>query len=327
MKMTLFAGAAAAALAACGNAGAQEWRTLDVSRQLRDTSAIAAQITYGAGTFTLGRATGADLYEMHLRYPAGRTSPVATYTAGTHALHLGIKSQNFSRPGGDADQNELHIGLAPGVPLDLTTEVAAADVKMDLGGLAVRSLKLKTGATDATLAFSSPNTMRMRSMVLNVGAAGFKGTGLANANADHIVLRAGIGDWELYFDGKWTGDITLDAKVGLGSLTVHVPDYVRVDQNANAVLGAVEGDHAQPAAVDTSDNDDEADSSDSDNASDDGNAKAAAKSSKPAIVKTKSVTIVKVDTNTPPRFTLHIVGRATLGEIAFDHKVGGAGGL
>ena len=146
-------------------------------------------------------------------------------------------------------------------------KVAAADVKIDLGGLAVRKLLLKTGATDASLAFSAPNTMRMESMDLKVGAAGFKATGLANANTNTIRLRAGIGDWDLSFDGQWTHDITLDAKVGLGSLNIHVPDYVRVEQNANAVLGAVsmairgtvDGDDP-----DTSDNDDEADSSDSD---------------------------------------------------------------
>ena len=369
MKQTLFA----AALAAAGVAGiaqAQEWRTLDVSRQLHDTSALAASITYGAGTFTLAPATGADLYDMHLRYAAGRSTPVANYDASSHALHLGIKSENFSIPGGDADQNELHVGLARGVPLDLTTEVAAADVKIDLGGLAVRKLQLKTGATDATLAFSAPNTTRMESMDLNVGAAGFKATGLANANASHIVLRAGIGDWDLYFDGNWTGDITLDAKVGLGSLNIHVPDYVRVEQNANAVLGAVSGDQGQATVnvrVDTSDNDDEADSSDNDNSmsDDDGNssakvtesatAKASAKATAKAtaaatkaavaasvkaavkgvkVTNANGVTIVKVDGvnggvtggPTTPKFTLHIVGSATLGEITFDHKLGGAGG-
>jgi hypothetical protein len=255
-------------------------------------------------------------------------------------VHLGIKSQNFSMPGGDVNQNELHIGLARGVPLDITTEVAAADVKIDLGGLAVRSVKLKTGATDATLAFSSPNTTKMRSMVLNVGAAGFKATGLANAHVDHITLRAGIGDWDLYFDGTWTGDITLDAKVGLGSLTIHVPDDIGIEQNAKAVLGAVDGDRAPAARADTSDNEDEADSSDGDNSSDDAgagaaaaatakaSAKAAMKGAKPMIVKTKDVTVVTLERvgQSKPRFTLHIVGSATLGEITFDHKLAGAGG-
>ena len=333
MRLTLLA--AAAALAACGNAGAQEWRTLDVSRQLRDSTALTADITYGAGTLTLGPTTGADLYEMHLRYPAGRTAPVATYNPSGHAVHLGIKSQNFSMPGGDVDQNELRIGLARGVPLDLTTEVAAADLKMDLGGLAVRSLKLKTGATDATLAFSSPNTIKMRSMALTVGAAGFKATGLANANADHITLRAGIGSWDLYFDGTWTGDIWLNAKIGLGSLTIHVPDDVRVEQNANAILGAVSGDNggSPTVTIDTSDNSDEADSSDDDNSSATAKAaaKATAKAAATAIVKAnkKNVVVWQLNrTSAPatPRFTLHIAGGATLGEITFDHKLAGAGG-
>jgi hypothetical protein len=333
---------AVATVLAFSSAGAQEWRTLDVTRQLRDPAPLNVDITYGAGTFTLGPATGPDLYEMHLRYPTGRTAPVATYDAASHSVHLGIKSQNFTMPGGDVDQNELHVGLARGVPLNLTTEIGAADVKVDLGGLAVQQLKLKTGATDVTLAFSSPNTMRMRSMDLTVGAAGFKATGLANANADHIALHAGIGDWELYFDGTWTGDIWLDAKVALGSLTIHVPDDVRVETNAKAFLGAIDGGQERSSAApahDTSDNEDAADTSDDDNSNDDSaasasaaatakaSAKAAAKGAKPVIVKTKDVTIVKLTTATQaPRYTLHIVGSATLGEIAIDHKLAGAGG-
>ena len=342
MRLTLLA-AAAAALAACGNANAQEWRTLDVTRQLHDLpSGLTAEITYGAGTLTLGPASGPDLYEMHLRYPAGRTAPVASYNPNGHSVHLGIKSQNFSMPGGDVDQNTLHIGLARGVPLDLTTEVGAADVKMDLGGLTVRRLALKTGAADVTLAYSLPNTTHMESMVLNVGAAGFKATGLANAHADHIVLRAGVGQWDLYFDGTWTGDITLDAKIGLGSLTVHVPDDVRVEQNAKAVLGDVSGDRGHIDFSDSADTEDQADTSDddtSDEASASAKATAAAsakaaavgaakaakalKTASPVIVNTNTVTVVKVKgtTPTPPHFTLHIVGSATLGEIAVDHKL------
>lgn len=328
MRLTLLA-TAAAALAACGNASAQDWRTLNVSRQLRDATPLNAEITYGAGTFTLSPATGPDLYEMHLRYPAGRTSPVATYNPGSHALHLGIKSQNFSMPGSDVDQNELHIGLARGVPLDLLTEVGAADVKIDLGGLAVRKLMLKTGATDATLAFSSMNTMNMESMTLNVGAAGFKATGLANANCDHIVLRAGIGDWDLYFDGTWYRDITLDAKIGLGSLTIHVPDDVRVEQNAKAVLGDVSGDHTRAEPAVTSDDSDEADSSDDNSDEDSASAKVAKKTTAAVMVKTRTHTTVMLTdphAQVTPRFTLHIVGSATLGEIAVDHKLAGPGG-
>jgi hypothetical protein len=316
-----------ATLAACGAlsvAGAQEWRTLDVSRQLRDASPLKATVVYGAGTFTLGAADGVNLYEVRMRYPAGNTTPIAAYNQGAHTLRLGITSKTFSIPGGDVDQNELHVGLARGVPLDLTTEVGAADVKIDLGGLSVQKLMLKTGATDATLRFSAPNAIPMQSMELNVGAAGFKATGLANARADHIVLRAGIGDWDLYFDGNWTGDITLDAKVGLGSLTIHVPDDVRIDQNAKVVLGAWSGDRSEPS-VDTSTDDesDSADNSDDDSAST--STSASAKVSKTTHAAAKQA--MKQVTPAPAaHHVLHINGSATLGEIQFDHKLAGAGG-
>jgi hypothetical protein len=192
----------------------------------------------------------------------------------------------------------------------LMTEVGAADVKIDLGGLAVNRLTLETGAADATLAFSSPNAIPMQAMILKVGAAGFKATGLANARCSHIMLKAGIGDWDLYFDGQWTGDITLDAKIGLGSLTIHVPDDVRIDQNANVVLGAVTG-HLN-ATADTASDDDEMDDDDS--------------ASTAARTHARSHAHAQSQPSTPAAHTLHIVGSATLGEIEFDHKLAGEDG-
>ncbi len=340
MRHTLLA-AALAVGAVAGTARAQDWRTLDVARQVRDSQTVTANITYGAGTFSLGAAQSPDLYEMRIRYGAGNTTPVATYDANAHKLRLGIASKTFSIPGGDVDQNDLHIGLARGVPLDLTTEVGAADVKMDLGGLSINKLLLKTGASDATLRFSSPNAVKMQSMLLEVGAAGFKATGLANAHVDRIMLKAGIGSWDLYFDGQWTGDITLDAKIGLGSLTIHVPEDVRVDQNANALLGAVTGDHDRSGVSETSSNDDEPDTSmddDEDDGSDSATvatkvaAKAAAKAARAAAATARAQAAVaraqaaKAREDARYTHTLHIVGGATLGQISFDHKLAGADG-
>jgi hypothetical protein len=302
---------------------AQEWRTLDVARQIHDSSALNAKITYGAGTFTLGAAsTPADLYEMRIRYPAGQTTPVAKYDAATHAVDLGIESKTFTIPGGDVDQNEMHIGLARRIPLNVMTEVGAADVKIDLGGLSVNRLELETGAADATLAFSSPNAIPMQSMMLKVGAAGFKATGLANARCNHIVLKAGIGDWDLYFDGQWSGDITLDATIGLGSLTIHVPDDVRVDQNAKVVLGAITG-HLDATADSSSMNDDE----DSD-MNDDDSASTSARSDARSHDRSSggSHPHARPQPSTPAAHTLHILGSATLGQIQFDHKLAGDDG-
>jgi len=342
MRPTLLA----ATLVVCGTASvtakAQDWRTLDVARQVRDSQPISAKITYGAGTFALGAAqSSADLYEMKIHYGAGSTTPVASYDPRSHDLRLGIQSKTFTIPGGDVDQNDLHVGLARGIPLDLTTEVGAADVKIDLSGLSVQSLALKTGASDATLQFSSPNPVKMRSMMLEVGAAGFKATGLANAHVDRITLKAGIGSWDLYFDGKWTGDITLDAKVGLGSLTIHVPDDVRVDQNAKAMLGAVTGDQHHRHVSDTSSNDDESDSADDDDDADSSAnttaiaARAAAKAARAAAASARAQAAVAraqaaatraAATDGTPRYTLHIIGGATLGQISYDHKLAGGDG-
>ncbi len=290
-----------------GSLAAQEFRTFEVARQVRDSAPLNTRIVYGAGTFTLAPAAGSDLYHMWMRYPAGATTPEATYNPTAHTLKLGMGSRTFSIPGDNADKNELRVGLARGVPLDLTLEIGAADAKARLGGLAIQKLVVKTGASDATIQFDSANTTHMDEMRLEVGAAGFQAKGLANARTNHISLRAGVGDFDLSFDGQWSGDITLDAKVALGSLDIHVPDDVRVEMNAKALLGAVTESNETATADDSASSDDDEDDS----------AAAAATHRAKAAKVAKAAPV-------PAKYTLHIAGGSTLGAIQVDHKFSGA---
>ena len=57
-------------------AQAQTWRTLDVSRQLRDTTEHRIKVRYGAGTFSLRPTTDPVLFSMQLRYDEERSRPL-----------------------------------------------------------------------------------------------------------------------------------------------------------------------------------------------------------------------------------------------------------
>jgi hypothetical protein len=105
-------------------------------------------------------------------------------------------------------------------------EFGGAQATLELGGLALQSARLEFGAAEATLSFASPNRTHMRELDIGVGAAEFTARGLANANADLIRVRGGVGTVDLDFGGTWSRDLEVSTRLAIGGLTLRVPDDV-----------------------------------------------------------------------------------------------------
>ena len=221
--------------------GAQTWRTLDVSRQLRDSALLQVKVQYGAGRLNLHAAGGRVLYDMRLRYDAERTEPLHAFSQSPRSLRLGVRKQNVKVPG-DRNPAEMRLDLADAVPMELSLELGAVEADLDLSRLRLHRLDVQTGASEATLRFDSPNPEPMTSMRLEVGAASIKAVRIANANSGDIVVDAGVGNVELDFGGEWTQDIALDVEVALGSVRLNVPSDVGVRVEMQKVLGSFEHD-------------------------------------------------------------------------------------
>ena len=215
-------------------AGAQSearWRSLDVSRQLRDRVPQRIKVQYGAGRVDVRGTDAALLYDMHLRYDEQRAAPLHRYDAEQHAALLGLEP----RPGnvrvassGRTESGDLRLLLPRTVPLDLELEFGGAEASLDFGGLALQSVRLECGATDATLNFTAPNRAHMRELVVDVGAASFTALRLGNANADQMRIRGGMGAIDLDFSGSWQRDLNVVTRVGIGKTTLRVPEDVGV---------------------------------------------------------------------------------------------------
>jgi|GEM_PF-1135616 len=343
--MTRLAGVLAGAAVLTATARAQEMRSLHVSRGMPtalDTSALHVDLTYGVGTLTLTRATTPVLYAMTLDYRGGRVTPVADYLAATHTLVVGIRNGSFDHL--DADSGgDLTLALAPRIPLDLHLKVGAAETKLQLGGLAVRRMTLETGATETTLRFDSVNSIHMDELRLRAGAAELTATGLANARVSHVDVAGGAGVTDLSFDGQWTSDIYVNAKVVLGQLILRVPPGVNVVSTGRAILGAIDdgnGDHHTGSMRADSSDDDDSDMADSASDDDDDSDSAAVASKTAAAALKKAHAAMKTadslsraaarrsaraaagapDSN-GPQYTLHVSGSATLGSIEIVHSV------
>ena len=215
-------------------AGAQaesRWRSLDVSRQLRDTAPQRIKVQYGAGRVDVRGTDAALLYDMHLRYDEHRAAPLYRYDPEQRAVVLGLEPRSVSSnvsSGGGRESGELRLLLPRSVPLDLDLEFGGAAASLELGGLTLQSVRLECGATDATLNFTTPNRAHMRELVVDVGAASFTALHLGNANADEVRVRGGMGAVDLDFSGSWQRDLSVVTRLGIGKTTLRVPEDVGV---------------------------------------------------------------------------------------------------
>lgn len=223
---------------ALGDASAQSWRSMEVSRQLRDSGEHRVRVRYGAGRFTLQRSSDPVLFGMYLRYDEERMRPVHAYDAEARTITLGVedKSVRWARLDADRNESEMRLVLSDAVPMDLRLELGATRARVDAGGLSLTGLQIKTGAADAVLDFSAPNRRTMRTLDLHLGAASLVITNLGNANVERIRVEGGVGSVDLDFGGILANDVDVDANVALGKLALHLSPAVGIRVELRRVL-------------------------------------------------------------------------------------------
>ena len=224
---------------------ATPWRSVEMSRQLRDTLPQRIRVQYGAGKVDVRGSNAPLLYAMRLRYDESRSAPLHRYDAEQRSAVLGLDSRGQGLRAASTERNEtgeLMLALPRMVPLDLSFELGGTQSTLELGGLSLQSLRLECGATDATLMFTAPNRTRMRDLEIDVGAADFFALHLANANAEQIRLRGGVGVVDLEFGGTWTQDLNVSARLAIGKLILRIPTDVGVRLEVQRVAAGF--DHA-----------------------------------------------------------------------------------
>lgn len=207
------------------------WRSVELSRQLHDTLPQRIRVQYGAGKIEVRASDAPLLYAMRVRYDESRSVPLHQYDADQRSAVLGLESVGKGVRTASNDRNEtgaLTLSLPRSVPLDLSFELGGTQSTLELGGLSLQSLRMESGATDATLMFSTPNRALMHDMEIDAGAADFFAMHLANANAEQIRVRGGVGVMDLEFGGNWTRDLNVSARLAIGKLILRIPSDVGV---------------------------------------------------------------------------------------------------
>ena len=231
MRRTLLT-ALAVLVTAPALASGQSWREVTMSRRISGEDELRVNVEYGAGHFQVRAGEGRQLYRMRLRYDEDRFEPEVDYDRGR--LRLGVDHIGRSLQVGDGNGGEMDLELARGVPMNLDLAFGAVRAELDLGGLALLGLDVRTGASESTVEVSEPNPVEMGTASFEVGAADFEARDLGNLNARRIDLDAGVGEVRLAFTGEWMQDAHARIKMGLGSLEMRFPEGlgVRIEKNS-----------------------------------------------------------------------------------------------
>jgi hypothetical protein len=212
-------------------------------RQMHGETQLAARLEYAAGSLRIAPGRGPELYRMDLSYDEDRYLPVSDFDASTGSVVLGL------RPSGEGgvrvvSRKQLNqigvVALSPRVDLALDLTLGAVDADVELGGLRLNRLTMKTGASRTVLRFSRPNGVRCEQASFSAGAAEISLVGLGNSRCDEIVFEGGMGKVLLDFAGSWSSSARVDVKMVMGELTLRLPRRVGVRINMDKFLSSFE---------------------------------------------------------------------------------------
>jgi hypothetical protein len=226
-----------------GAAQAQTMRPFTTFRQLHGETRLNARVEYGAGSLRVEPGEPSELYRMNLSYDEDRFVPVSDFNASSRTVVLGLRAAG---QGGVrvVSRNQLgqlaSIALSPRADLALDLSLGAVDAEIELGGLRISDLDLKTGASRATVRFSRPNGMRCRHAALSAGAAEVSVFGLGNSRCDEIEFEGGVGKVLLDFSGAWTSSAHVQVKMAMGEITLRLPRRVGIRVAMDKFLSSFE---------------------------------------------------------------------------------------
>ena len=186
-----------------------------------DSKETRVSLSFGAGKLTL--SPGAEnLVDGTIVYNVEDLKPEILENGN----NIEIRQGDFRNLPPFRDmKNEWDLKLGD-MPMDLVISAGAYDGSLELGGLALKSLEVRDGASNVDLSFSEPNPVEMSILRYATGASDVNLTGLANANFSTLTFSGGAGNYTLDFSGELQQDAVATIDSGLGNLTLIIPDRV-----------------------------------------------------------------------------------------------------
>ncbi|HUO51681.1 MAG TPA: LiaF domain-containing protein [Gemmatimonadaceae bacterium] len=246
MRRAPLALAAVALAAAALPAGAQSWRTITAQREIAHEDALHVTVVYGLGKLTVRAAEPAVLYDLNARFDAEAFRVHRGYDAAARSLFVGADSAAGDQlsvrlfPGGQRHRTSdgyLTLGVARGIPVDLTVKLGIGAANLELGDLWLSRLALSTRFGGAEVDFRTPNPQPMKEVLIDSHFGGVDVKELGNTHAELVRIAVTFGGADVDLRGAWTGEMQVAVNARFAGVSLMVPRDVGVMVDASTKLG------------------------------------------------------------------------------------------
>jgi hypothetical protein len=228
LKVLLVAGVAFLAFPA---SFAREGDTKKINKtiEFKGEKSLTVEIDFGGGIIDLGENTTGNILDVEVEYDPDTVNIDVDYRKIGDRGKLYLESEfEDGHLDFDTDYNYWHLGFTNKVPVDFEIDIGACEAEFDFTGLKISNLNLDLGASSTKITFRKPNSERISEISIDVGASELKIEGLGNANFERLSFDGGVGDFTLDFRGELKHKAYVDIEVGLGSLTILLPENIGV---------------------------------------------------------------------------------------------------
>jgi hypothetical protein len=203
--------------------------------ELKGEKHLTVKMEIGAATIDLRRNRTGDILNAEVEYDPDDLRVDIEYDADKEEGTLYLQSES-RRKGIDLDKEDHYWNLefTDKIPISFEIDVGACEAEFDFSGLKIDRLDMDLGASSVDVDFREANPVRMHKMIIDVGASQLTIIGLGNANFDRLSFDGGVGDFTLDFSGELKQPGQVDVDVGLGSLTIRVPEDAGVQINSES---------------------------------------------------------------------------------------------
>ena len=198
---------------------------------------LKVTINAGYGDIYLSRGSGAEL--LHANIDAELKHDLddyIEYSSRDNIGYLDISTSDENEKSNNDHNHSIHFNgfgtntwdmhFTDAIPISYDVELGVGKADFDFSGLLIKDLNLSTGASSVDMRFDKHNRSVIEDMNIESGVSKFHAEGLCNANFSHMKFQGGVGSYELDFGGKLDKEADVDIEVGLGSLTVIIPEHI-----------------------------------------------------------------------------------------------------
>lgn len=199
------------------------------------------KVTINAGYGNIYLSRGKPSQVLHANIDAELKEDLDNYieySSRDNVGYLNINTSEWAREEseGDKKKHSFHINgfgsstwdmhFTDAIPISYDVELGLGKADLDFTGLAIKDLNLSSGASSVHVRFDKPNKAIIEEMNIESGLSKFRAEGLCNANFNNLRFQGGVGSYVLDFSGTLKREVDVDIEVGLGTLTIIIPENI-----------------------------------------------------------------------------------------------------